>query len=331
MFIDIDNMATSGNPKGQARARKPNFKQEELSVLVEEVAQNKTVLLGKFTDTVNNERKKKIWNSIATKCRAIGDSKRSGEEMKKKWQDWSSQVKGKNCKEIRERRQTGGGTAEDSSSFTATEIRVLAILGQTPLVGVPGGTDAFDKNNNKSDDLNNRSDDLNNRRDDLNIRLVDSDPLYCAEDPSTLSDDGEEQVQHVSDTEDILDANQNEQQPQSTQRDAENTDKNQVNPLLIRSDQERMIDEQLRRSIRQQEEKQKSQKLSDSVHDVAKPKRMKLTCSDTLDEPSSESKEIIEIEKQRLKLENDRLNIERDRLVIERERLHVEKKNLMWL
>ena len=58
--------------------------------------------------------------------------------MRKKWKDWSSQIKGRKCKEIRERNITGGGSADETSSFSATEERLLAILGQTPLVGVPG-------------------------------------------------------------------------------------------------------------------------------------------------------------------------------------------------
>ena len=60
------------------RSRKPNFKQENYLSLVDEVEKNKTVILGKFSDTVSNERKKKLWNSIATKCSAIVE--------------WSSQI-----------------------------------------------------------------------------------------------------------------------------------------------------------------------------------------------------------------------------------------------
>jgi hypothetical protein len=50
----------------------------------------------------------------------------------------------------------------------------LAIHGQTPLVGVPGGTDSFDSNNNRD-------------KSNLNIspRLVESD-LYCNEEASTI-------------------------------------------------------------------------------------------------------------------------------------------------
>ena len=57
LFIDIDKMATTGSKI----SRTPNFKQGELSVLVDEVEKNKTVILGKFSDTVSNERKKKLW------------------------------------------------------------------------------------------------------------------------------------------------------------------------------------------------------------------------------------------------------------------------------
>lgn len=87
--------------------------------------------------------------------------------MRKKWQDWSSQIKGRKCKEIRERNITGGGSADETSSFSSTKESLLAIHSQTPLVGVPGGTYSFDSNNNRD-------------RSDLNIsrRLVEYD-LYC--------------------------------------------------------------------------------------------------------------------------------------------------------
>ena len=41
-----------------------------------------------------------------------------------KWQDWSSQIKGRKCKEIRERNITGGGSADETSSFSSTKERL---------------------------------------------------------------------------------------------------------------------------------------------------------------------------------------------------------------
>jgi hypothetical protein len=42
---------------------------EELEVLVEDVVVNKQLLLGKFSDTTTNERKKKVWKNISAKMR----------------------------------------------------------------------------------------------------------------------------------------------------------------------------------------------------------------------------------------------------------------------
>jgi hypothetical protein len=120
LFIYIDKMATADSK----RSRKPNFKQEKLSVLVDDVEKSKTVILGKVSDTVSNERKKTLWISIATKCSAIDDGKRTAGDMRKIWQDWSSQIKGRKCKEIRERNITGGGSPHETSSCSATEERL---------------------------------------------------------------------------------------------------------------------------------------------------------------------------------------------------------------
>ena len=79
------------------KTRKPNYRMEELEVLVENVAVNKQLLLEKFSDTTTNERKKKVWKNISAKMSAVRDTKRCSDDVRKKWQDWSSQVKGKNA------------------------------------------------------------------------------------------------------------------------------------------------------------------------------------------------------------------------------------------
>jgi len=66
----------------EKRVRKPNYKIEELEILVEEVEKNKVLLLGKLTDTVTNERKKKMWFAMAGRISAVGNNKRSPEEIR---------------------------------------------------------------------------------------------------------------------------------------------------------------------------------------------------------------------------------------------------------
>ena len=64
-------MACGGDKK---KARKPNYRMEELEVLVEDVTVNKQLLLGKFSDTTTDERKKKVWKIISAKMSAVYSS-----------------------------------------------------------------------------------------------------------------------------------------------------------------------------------------------------------------------------------------------------------------
>jgi histone acetyltransferase (RNA polymerase elongator complex component) len=67
-------------------------------------------------------------------------------------------------------------------------------------------------------------------------------------------------------------------------------------PLFVRSEQECMIDEQLRKKICEQEEKKRTQQTRDIQ--IAKPKRMKLKCTDNNEKQNMQSNAIIEIEKE---------------------------------
>jgi hypothetical protein len=69
-------------------------------------------------DTSTNERKKKVWKNISAKMSAVGDTKRCSDDVRKKWQDWSSQVKGKKCRLVRSYRATEGGP-EEAPKLTA--------------------------------------------------------------------------------------------------------------------------------------------------------------------------------------------------------------------
>lgn len=60
--------------------------------------------------------------------------------FEKKWQDWSSNVKGKMCSEIRERKKTGGGEVDlEDTKLSQVEMKVVGIMGPTAISGVSGG------------------------------------------------------------------------------------------------------------------------------------------------------------------------------------------------
>lgn len=68
--------------------RKPNWSNEEIEVLVQCVTDNIRLIKGKFTPSITNEAKNRCWVEITSQevC-----------DVKKKWQDLSSQIK-KNVK-----------------------------------------------------------------------------------------------------------------------------------------------------------------------------------------------------------------------------------------
>ncbi|OWF48802.1 nuclear apoptosis-inducing factor 1-like [Mizuhopecten yessoensis] len=126
------------------RTRKPNFSVTELSALVEGVMNSREIILGKFSDTVSNEKKKREWVIITKAVNAVSSNVRTTDDVRKKWQDWASVVKGKEAKLKRERAKTGGGTI-DGNELSELEQKVIEVLGVTAVHGISGDiTDTFD-------------------------------------------------------------------------------------------------------------------------------------------------------------------------------------------
>ena len=73
---------------------RPNFRSEDLAILVDTVTEQKQVLFGKFTNSVTADSKMKIWDKIAAQINASNDNAvQTGEEVKKIWTDWASGIK----------------------------------------------------------------------------------------------------------------------------------------------------------------------------------------------------------------------------------------------
>ena len=70
------------------RKKSCNFMKHETEMLVEEVEAKRDVLFAKFSATVTNESKRKLWEEIAAKMNSLnGGELRTGKMVKKKWQD----------------------------------------------------------------------------------------------------------------------------------------------------------------------------------------------------------------------------------------------------
>lgn len=67
-----------------AKKPRPNFSNEELLVLIKEVTDRKTMLLGKLDSTrVTREEKNMAWLAVLEAVNAVGATRRTEDEVKK--------------------------------------------------------------------------------------------------------------------------------------------------------------------------------------------------------------------------------------------------------
>ncbi|XP_056002673.1 uncharacterized protein LOC130049268 [Ostrea edulis] len=123
--------------------RKPNWSVAEIEALVGAVTENIRVVKGKFTPSLTNEVKNRQWMAITERVNTANVSKcdRDVAEVKKKWQDFSSQTKKKEAMRIRHRQATGGGPAIEDD-LKSWETLIIGTFSKSAVEGVPGGVDS---------------------------------------------------------------------------------------------------------------------------------------------------------------------------------------------
>ncbi|ESP02120.1 hypothetical protein LOTGIDRAFT_68608, partial [Lottia gigantea] len=73
------------------RIKKTNFSKEEELLIQREVEKHYGLLSSKQSNFVTNEKKKRVWDNIASKVSSLGVALRTTKEVKDKWN---------NCKKI---------------------------------------------------------------------------------------------------------------------------------------------------------------------------------------------------------------------------------------
>ena len=89
------------------RARKINFKEDELILMIREVTKRKEVIIGPLSTVVTKQAKNAAWEAVADAVNSIAPTHRQPAEIRKKFQDFRSQVKKKLAAIRREMNQTG--------------------------------------------------------------------------------------------------------------------------------------------------------------------------------------------------------------------------------
>lgn len=127
-----------------SKKRSPNFSSAEIQTLLDEVEKNKDIIFSKLSNVVTNAAKKRAWESICERINSCNSSAhtRTVEEIRKKWSSYTSDTKKKASQQRRESLKTGGGPPP--LELNAMQDRVVGIIGNLPIDGIPGGHDTAD-------------------------------------------------------------------------------------------------------------------------------------------------------------------------------------------
>uniref|UniRef100_A0A8W8NN17 Myb/SANT-like DNA-binding domain-containing protein n=1 Tax=Magallana gigas TaxID=29159 RepID=A0A8W8NN17_MAGGI len=130
----MEDLDVCSKPK---RARRQNFSIMEMNIIHNEVKAN-PVLESKFSNVITNQKKQAIWLNITEKVNAVGNTKRTINEVRDKWRNMCRDAKQKFAEHRREAKRTGGGPPPTPLSQTVTEI-VDMYKDCSSFVGIPGG------------------------------------------------------------------------------------------------------------------------------------------------------------------------------------------------
>nr|XP_055063042.1 nuclear apoptosis-inducing factor 1-like [Misgurnus anguillicaudatus] len=128
------------------KAKKRNFTDTEMEVLVNEVESNQHILFGSLSaGGITNKRKHSVWEHVTSAVNSVGSEERTVPEIKKKWFDIKLSAKKRVTAHRREISATGGG--QTTTEISPLDSRVASIIGDTALSGIirDGDTDALEQ------------------------------------------------------------------------------------------------------------------------------------------------------------------------------------------
>ena len=134
-------MAENIEPSPAKRPRKPNFTPAECAVIFEEAEENLSIIKSKFSSTLSNKNKSRVWEKITSKVNALGVCKRSVAEVKERWRGMVSSARKEHNKCAVSRNETGGGRKPDSPK--GTTVKIIQLFEDDPsFSGISCGIDS---------------------------------------------------------------------------------------------------------------------------------------------------------------------------------------------
>lgn len=135
IFACIENLLHNNEMSDEIKGKNPrtrgkNFDTTEIQLLTDLVEKNIETINSKFSNTLTNDKKKKVWENITEQVNAMGIASRTVKEVKTKWFNMHQAAKKEYCDNKLYRRQTGGGPCPKPMS-QATE-KIVDLFKDTP-------------------------------------------------------------------------------------------------------------------------------------------------------------------------------------------------------
>ena len=95
-MLSLQEMAEAEKPPAEKRKKQPTFTEDELLVMVTEVAKRKQLVTGCFSvgvDSVSRKAKEFAWCEITAAVSGVNSFTRSEKDVRKKFRDYRSDVK----------------------------------------------------------------------------------------------------------------------------------------------------------------------------------------------------------------------------------------------
>ncbi|XP_061165715.1 nuclear apoptosis-inducing factor 1-like [Saccostrea echinata] len=128
-------------------ARKENWRQEEISALVDCVADRIDIIKGKFSPFLTTDKKAKAWDEVLESVNACSFTQRDVKSIKKKWIDIQSKTRKREAERRRDQKKTGGGPPP--ADLKPWEDKIISVLDDSMVVGIEGGFDTSECGNNE--------------------------------------------------------------------------------------------------------------------------------------------------------------------------------------
>ncbi|XP_062602936.1 t-SNARE domain-containing protein 1-like [Saccostrea cucullata] len=136
------HVTKSESLKMEEKKKKPRFSEKEIDILVQGVKERSEIINSKFSDVVNNAKKKQSWIEIMEAVNAVSFSRRTIDELKKKWDDLKRGTKKRASAVQRERTKTGGGKLK-IVPLSSMEKEVVSVMGEERIFGFSAAVDTM--------------------------------------------------------------------------------------------------------------------------------------------------------------------------------------------